>query len=131
LEAYLHDVALLFSWVEEKEGGTPSRTTQGKGEVIDSAASLVEESIDDKVKQLKLPDLEEFSASLFDLGIAPPSHAQLASTIALNGSPLTKMLMQLFSVKCLFYNTKTSKNNNSFYFLTEVRMVIELPVIHF
>lgn len=77
LEAYLHDVTLLFSWVEEKEGRTPSRPSQGKGEVIDSAASLVEESIDDKVKQLKLPDLEEFSASLFDLGIAPSSHARI------------------------------------------------------
>ncbi len=77
LEAYLHDVALLFSWVEEKEGRTPSRPSQGKGEVIDSAASLVEESIDDKVKQLKLADLEEFSASLFDLGIAPSSHARI------------------------------------------------------
>jgi len=77
LEAYLHDVSLLFSWVEEKEGGTPSRPSQGKGEVIDSAASLIEESIDDKVKQLKLADLEEFSASLFDLGIAPSSHARI------------------------------------------------------
>lgn len=77
LEAYLHDVALLFSWVAEKEGRTPSRPSQGKGEVIDSAASLVQESIDDKVKQLKLPDLEEFSASLFDLGIAPSSHARI------------------------------------------------------
>ena len=77
LEAYLHDVSLLFSWVAEKEGGTPSRPSQGKGEVIDSAASLIEESIDDKVKQLKLADLEEFSASLFDLGIAPSSHARI------------------------------------------------------
>jgi len=77
LEAYLHDVSLLFSWVEGNEGGTPSRPSQGKGEVIDSAASLIEESIDDKVKQLKLADLEEFSASLFDLGIAPSSHARI------------------------------------------------------
>ena len=77
LEAYLHDVSLLFAWVVEREGGTPSRPSQGKGEVIDSAASLIEESIDDKVKQLKLADLEEFSASLFDLGIAPSSHARI------------------------------------------------------
>ena len=57
LEAYLHDVSLLFSWVTEKEGG--------------------DAVIDDKIKQLKLADLEEFSASLFDLGIAPSSHARI------------------------------------------------------
>ena len=57
LEAYLHDVSLLFAWVAEREGG--------------------ENTVDERIIQLKLADLEEFSASLFDLGIAPSSHARI------------------------------------------------------
>ena len=67
LEAYLHDVALLFSWVADQMSNVEGQ----RSKVCEDAA------IDDKVKQLKLPDLEEFSASLFDLGIAPSSHARI------------------------------------------------------
>ena len=57
LEAYMHDVSLLYTWVVEKFGQ--------------------EENIEGRVQKLTLADLEEFSASLFDLGIAPSSHARI------------------------------------------------------
>lgn len=57
LEAYMHDVALLYTWVAEKYGQ--------------------EENMESRVQKLSLADLEEFSASLFDLGIAPSSHARI------------------------------------------------------
>jgi integrase/recombinase XerD len=57
LEAYMHDVALLYTWVAEKYGQ--------------------EENMESRVQKLTLADLEEFSASLFDLGIAPSSHARI------------------------------------------------------
>lgn len=50
LEAYMHDVGKLTEWCEE----------QGK-----------------KPLELKLPDLEEFSASLHDLGVARSTHARI------------------------------------------------------
>ena len=57
LEAYMHDVSLLYTWVAEKYGQ--------------------EENMESRVQKLSLADLEEFSASLFDLGIAPSSHARI------------------------------------------------------
>ncbi len=57
LQAYMHDVALLYTWVAEKYGQ--------------------EENMESRVQKLSLADLEEFSASLFDLGIAPSSHARI------------------------------------------------------
>ena len=62
LEAYLHDVSLLFSWVAEKG----SKVEGQRSNVCEDAA------IDDRIKQLKLADLEEFSASLFDLASLLP-----------------------------------------------------------
>ena len=53
----MHDVSLLYTWVVEKYGK--------------------EENIEGRVQKLTLADLEEFSASLFDLGIAPSSHARI------------------------------------------------------
>lgn len=53
----MHDVSLLYTWVVEKYGQ--------------------EENIEGRVQKLTLADLEEFSASLFDLGIAPSSHARI------------------------------------------------------
>ena len=53
----MHDVSLLYTWVVEKFGQ--------------------EENIEGRVQKLTLADLEEFSASLFDLGIAPSSHARI------------------------------------------------------
>ena len=53
----MHDVSLLYTWVVDKYGQ--------------------EENIEGRVQKLTLADLEEFSASLFDLGIAPSSHARI------------------------------------------------------